>query len=55
MSVVETRRPLRLPAHLPQGRIIVAAGLLIGLVLAIPGQTVTTKYVNDIYSFLDGA
>jgi hypothetical protein len=55
MSVTETRRPSRVLAHPPQGSIIVAAGLLIGLVLAIPGQTVTTKYVNDIFIFLDGA
>jgi hypothetical protein len=55
MSIVETRRLSQVPAHLPQGRIIIAAGLLIGLVLAIPGQTVTTKYVNDIFIFLDGA
>ncbi|WP_435170253.1 hypothetical protein [Falsirhodobacter sp. 1013] len=40
---------------LRQSRIILAAGLLIGVVLALPGQTVTSKYVNDLFIFLDGA
>lgn len=48
-------RPHRVLAAMPQGRIIIATGLLIGFILAIPGQTVTTKYVNDLFIFLDGA
>ncbi|MCZ0963751.1 hypothetical protein [Paracoccus benzoatiresistens] len=47
--------PRRVQATVPQGRIIIAAGLLIGFVLAFPRQTVTTKYVNDLFIFLDGA
>ena len=58
MSIAGTRgasHPRRVLAAMSQGRIIIAAGLLIGFVLAIPGQTVTTKYVNDLFIFLDGA
>jgi hypothetical protein len=34
---------------------LVAIGALCALLLALPGQTVTTKYVNDLFVFLDGA
>ncbi len=44
-----TQRPAA-PVALPV--IIVAA--ICALVLAWPGQTVTTKYVNDLFIFLDG-
>jgi hypothetical protein len=37
------------------GWVIFAIGVLLALVLALPGQTVTTKYVNDLFIFLDGA
>lgn len=47
--------PLHRLAAMPQGRIILLSGLLIGLVLVLPGQTVTTKYVNDLFIFLEGA
>lgn len=34
---------------------IIAAGLLLAVLLAAPGRTVTSKYVNDLLIFLDGA
>jgi hypothetical protein len=34
---------------------IVAFALLCALLLAVPGSTVTTAYVNDLFIFLDGA
>jgi hypothetical protein len=37
------------------GWIVVTVGAVLALVLALPGQTVTTKYVNDLFIFLDGA
>jgi hypothetical protein len=37
------------------GWIVAAIGAVLALVLALPGQTVTTKYVNDLFIFLDGA
>ena len=40
------------PAHVALLVIIVAS--LCALMLAWPGQTVTTKYVNDLFIFLDG-
>jgi hypothetical protein len=47
-------RALRFPAlSLPW--IVFAIGLGLAVVLALPGQTVTTKYVNDLFIFLDGA
>jgi len=30
-------------------------GLVLAVLLAVPGKTVTTKYVNDLFIFLDGA
>lgn len=33
---------------------ILAMGLLMALLLAAPGRTVTTKYLNDLFIFLDG-
>jgi hypothetical protein len=36
------------------GILLVAAGVF-ALLLALPGQTVTTVYVNDLFIFLDGA
>lgn len=38
-----------------QGLIILGIGLVLALLLALPGATVTTKYLNDLYIFLDGA
>ena len=34
---------------------ILAVGVVLAALLALPGQTVTTKYVNDLFIFLDGA
>ena len=34
---------------------IVTAGILFALMLALPGRTVTSKYLNDLLIFLDGA
>lgn len=34
---------------------IAAAGLLLAIVLAAPGRTATSKYLNDLLIFLDGA
>ncbi len=48
-----------LKLSLPRGRIIpvavVAIALLCALLLVLPGQTQSTKYVNDLLIFLDGA
>jgi hypothetical protein len=35
--------------------VIVCIGLCLAALLALPGATVTTKYVNDLFIFLDGA
>ena len=35
--------------------LVLATAAVCGLLLAWPGQTVTTKYVNDLFIFLDGA
>lgn len=35
--------------------LVLAASLVCALLLALPGQTVTTVYVNDLLIFLDGA
>lgn len=35
--------------------LIVAMAAICALLLALPGQTVTTAYVNDLFVFLDGA
>lgn len=37
------------------GGVIVAIGAVLALTLALPLATVTTKYVNDLFIFLDGA
>ncbi|HEY8381276.1 MAG TPA: hypothetical protein VIL09_03900 [Microvirga sp.] len=37
------------------GRLLMAAAAAFALALALPGQTVTTVYVNDLFIFLDGA
>ena len=42
-------------ATLPLGWVVFAIALILALLLALPGQTVTTKYVNDLFIFLDGA
>ena len=34
---------------------IVTAGILFALMLALPGRTITSKYLNDLLIFLDGA
>jgi hypothetical protein len=41
--------------HVPVGAILLGAALLLALLLAFPGETVTTAYVNDLFIFLDGA
>jgi hypothetical protein len=48
------RRALRVPA-MSLAWIVFAVGIVCALVLAVPGQTITTKYVNDLFIFLDGA
>lgn len=60
MSTVLDSRPARadmsnLRRFLSVPRVIVALGVVLALLLALPGQTVTTKYVNDLFIFLDGA
>ena len=40
--------------HRLRGQILVV-GLVLAVLLALPGKTVTTKYVNDLFIFLDGA
>ncbi|WP_092750186.1 hypothetical protein [Rhizobium aethiopicum] len=35
--------------------VILGIGLVLAGLLALPGRTVTTKYVNDLFVFLDGA
>ncbi|HEY8580261.1 MAG TPA: hypothetical protein VIL72_10275, partial [Beijerinckiaceae bacterium] len=35
--------------------LVLATALLAAAALALPGETVTTKYVNDLFVFLDGA
>jgi hypothetical protein len=37
------------------GPILLAAAALFALLLALPGQTVTTRYLNDLFVILDGA
>src|SRR5919112_1033505 len=44
-----TERPRKL------GPILLAAAALFALLLALPGQTVTTRYLNDLIVILDGA
>jgi hypothetical protein len=39
----------------PSAGVILAAATAFALLLALPGQTVTTAYVNDLFIFLDGA
>src|SRR5918994_6922835 len=34
---------------------LLGAAAVLGLLLALPGQTVTTAYLNDLFIFLDGA
>lgn len=34
---------------------IICIGLLLAATLALPGRTITTKYVNDLFIFLDGS
>lgn len=36
-------------------RAILCVGLVLAALLALPGATVTTKYVNDLFIYLDGA
>ncbi|CAD7054344.1 hypothetical protein REJC140_02141 [Pseudorhizobium endolithicum] len=35
--------------------VILFIGIILAAVLSLPGETVTTKYVNDLFIFLDGA
>ncbi|MFN7103834.1 MAG: hypothetical protein ACK4N1_14555, partial [Pseudorhizobium sp.] len=57
----EVRRPAsapRLPTWLRAIGLrsaILWLGLVLAALLAVPGETVTTKYVNDLFIFLDGA
>jgi hypothetical protein len=44
---------IKRPAHVALIVLAMAAGC--ALLLALPGQTVTTKYLNDLFIFLDGA
>lgn len=48
-------KPLVHLSGLSLGWTILAIGAVLALVLALPGQTITTKYVNDLFIFLDGA
>jgi hypothetical protein len=41
--------------RLPVGALIVGMGAVFALLLALPGRTITTSYVNDLFIFLDGA
>src|SRR5215211_7489200 len=34
--------------------LVVAMAAICALLLALPGQTITTKYLNDLFIFLDG-
>ena len=40
---------------IPVGAILLASAALFALLLALPGQTVTTRYLNDLFVILDGA
>src|SRR5215218_7316973 len=42
-------------ARVPVATVILATALIFALLLALPGRTVTTAYVNDLFIFLDGA
>lgn len=46
--------PPRRPLPWISGTLLCGAALF-GLLLALPGQTVTTAYLNDLFIFLDGA
>jgi hypothetical protein len=50
-------RPVTLGAQRPAlvAGFVVGLAALCGLVLVLPGQTVTTKYLFDLFSLLDGA
>src|SRR5215212_11112834 len=45
----------RTPRPVPVAGFILAIAALCALLLALPGQTITTVYVNDLLIFLDGA
>src|SRR5688572_19837524 len=36
------------------GALVLAIGPVCGLLLAMPGQTVTTRYLSDLFIILDG-
>lgn len=44
-----TERPMKV------GPILLVAAAFLALLLALPGQTVTTRYLNDLFVILDGA
>lgn len=44
-----TERPMKV------GSILLVVAALLALLLALPGQTVTTRYLNDLFVILDGA
>src|SRR5215208_5874761 len=46
---------LRTPRPVSVAGLILAIAALCALLLALPGQTITTVYVNDLLIFLDGA
>ncbi|MFU0504423.1 hypothetical protein [Pseudaminobacter sp. NGMCC 1.201702] len=56
-GLAETTDADRLPRRLrmPVPALIVCFGMVLAVLLAAPGQTVTTKYLNDLFVFLDGA
>lgn len=50
----EATRPTGWRALRAQPLAILAIGVVLALLLALPGRTVTTKYLNDLFIFLDG-
>ena len=42
-------------ARLPTAGFLIAAAVVFALLLALPGRTITTAYINDLFIFLDGA
>ena len=39
----------------PVTGVLLAVAAVFALLLAVPGETVTTAYVNDLFIFVDGA
>src|SRR3712207_323633 len=40
---------------LPVAGVLLAVAAVLALLLGLPGETVTTAYINDLFIFLDGA